>query len=147
MKNQFRFDPQAAAVALGRWMLGFIFLFYGLGKLPDIAGFARMLALRFESTWLPGFLVLSFGFVLPVIEVALGALLLVGLARNGVLFATGLLLIALAFGQVVLRDPAVVFYNTVYLFLTASLLFAGRYDRWTIPVRQVKTHSDGSSIR
>jgi thiosulfate dehydrogenase (quinone) large subunit len=133
MMAGFNLYPQAAAVALGRWTLGVIFLFYGIGKLPDVAGFASMLAVQFEKTWLPQWSVTVFGYILPFLEVTVGALLIIGLARNAVLFATGLLLIALTFGQVILQQPPVVFYNTVYLFLCAALLFLDDFDRWTIP--------------
>jgi thiosulfate dehydrogenase (quinone) large subunit len=135
MKPLSFFDPQAAAVALGRWGLGVIFLFYGIGKFPDVAGFANSLVVLFKSTWLPELLVRVFGYALPFLEVAVGALLLLGLARNGVLFATGLLLIGLTFGQVILQQPAVVFYNMLYVFLAAVLLYMDDDDRWTIPSR------------
>jgi len=55
-----------------------------------------------------------------------------GLFRNITLFVTGLLLIALTFGQIVLGQPQVVFFNTVYVFLAAALLFVGRFDYWVI---------------
>jgi hypothetical protein len=62
----------------------------------------------------------------------LGILLILGIARDAVLFAAGLLLIALTFGMVLQHQPAVVFNNAAYVFMTAALLFASKYDRWIL---------------
>ncbi len=124
--------PQAAAVALGRWCLGLIFLFFGIGKLADVVGFAANLVKQFEKTWLPPLLLNIFGHVLPFWETIVGTLLILGIFRNVTLSATGVLLLVLTFGQIVLGQPQVVFFNTVYTFLAAGLLFLERYDRWVL---------------
>jgi len=125
-------DPRAAAVALGRWVLGILFLFFGIAKLANVSGFAEGLGRQFEKTFLPAVLVSIFGYVLPFIEATLGVLLLSGLFRNIALFATGALLILLTFGQVLLGQPQVVFFNTSYVFMTALLLFLSEYDLWVL---------------
>lgn len=126
-------DPRAAAVALGRWCLGILFLFFGIGKfMMGIGEFAGMMSKPFEKTWLPMGLVTLFGHLLPFAETILGALLLLGLFRNVTLFCTGVLLILLTFGQVVLGGAQVVFSNTVYVFLTAGLLFLNNWDKWVL---------------
>jgi thiosulfate dehydrogenase (quinone) large subunit len=137
-------DPRAAAVALGRWGLGVVFLFYGIGKLPDLSGFVSgYLTPMFEKTWLPQPLVAAFGYTLPFFEVALGVLLIIGLARNAVLFATGLLLIGLTFGQVLLQQSPVVFQNMGYLAMTIALLFLSAYDDW-VPFGREKDLATGT---
>jgi thiosulfate dehydrogenase [quinone] large subunit len=113
-------DPRAGAVALGRWCLGTLFLFFGIGKLSNVSGFAESLGRQFEKTWLPAGLLAIFGHALPYLETILGVLLLLGLFRDLTLFATGLLLIVLTFGQVLLGNGQVIFSNTCYLFLTAG---------------------------
>lgn len=132
-------DPRAMAVALGRWVIGILFLFFGIGKFTMGVGiFAKGMAQPFEKTWLPPILLNTFGHVLPFCEVILGALLILGLFRNATLFVTGLLLIVLTFGQVLLGQAQVVFFNTIYTFLVAALLFLADYDRWVIfPRRQI----------
>ncbi len=133
-------DARTAAVALGRWCLGLIFLFSGIGKLPAVGQFVRLyLAPEFKNTWVPGAFVAGFGHVLPFLEIAMGALLLLGIFRNLVLFGTGLLLLALVFGQIVLGHAPIMFYNTGYLAFTAALLFLGEHDRWTIPPGKPKS--------
>src|SRR3989442_813214 len=114
-------SPRAAALALGRWCLGLIFLFFGLAKFKNLAGFAQQTVDQFQKTWLPPFLVRIFGHVLPFAEVVLGALLIVGLFRNVTLFATGFLLVLLTFGEVLQGQAQVVFFNTGYVFMTAGL--------------------------
>ncbi len=128
------FLPKSAAVALGRWALGIMFLFFGLGKLQSVSGFVNGFLLpTFEKTWLPHWLLVPFGYCLPFLETGFGALLLLGLARNATLLATGLLLIVLTFGQVVLKQAPVVFTNMAYVFFTASLLFLAEHDTWVVP--------------
>lgn len=109
-----------------------MFLFFGIGKLSNVSGFAEGLAKQFEKTWLPAPLLGVFGHALPFLETILGALLLLGLFRNATLFATGLLLLVLTFGQIVLMQGQVVFTNAVYVFMTAAVLFLARFDYWVI---------------
>ena len=126
-------DPRPAAVALARWTLGVMFLFFGIGKLGmGVPNFVRYITDQFKNTWLPGPSVVAFGYALPFFEVTLGALLILGIARNAVLFATGLLLLALTFGQVLLQQP-MVFQNIVYTVIAAALLYAEHWDRWVVP--------------
>ncbi len=126
-------EPRAAAVALARWCLGMLFLFFGIGKLMmGVGQFVGMMSQPFEKTWLPLRLVQVFGHILPFAELILGALLLLGLFRNVALFCTGILLLVLTFGQVVLGAPQVVFFNTSYLFMTAAVLFLTNWDKWVL---------------
>ena len=125
-------DPRPWAVALARWCLGMILLIAGLGKFPDVSGFANGLVKQFAETWLPGWLLIPYGYALPFMEVGLGALLLLGLWRNGVLFVAGLLLISLTFGMALLKQPGVVFNNFMFTLAAAAILFLGDYDWWTM---------------
>jgi thiosulfate dehydrogenase (quinone) large subunit len=126
-------DPRTCAVALGRWCLGMIFFFAGLGKVPNVGGFVQNILTQFEQTWLPKWLLVPYGYTLPCVEIILGTLVLLGAARNVVLFILGLCLITLTFGQMLLMQPAVMFYNLVYTFCAAGLLFLDEHDRWVVP--------------
>jgi thiosulfate dehydrogenase (quinone) large subunit len=125
-------NPRAAAVALGRWVLGLLFLLAGIAKLTNVSGFVKSLVTQFEKTSLPAVLVSIFGHVLPFLETTLGVLLLLGLFRNVALFGAGILLIWLTFGQMLLGQQQVIFFNFVYVFLTAGLLFLAEHDRWVL---------------
>lgn len=141
-------DPKAAAVALGRWGLGIIVFIIGLGKFlgpkfPDITWFAYDYILpNFAQTWLPKWLLIPYALCLPFAEVALGALLILGIARNWTLFLTGMMFVTLSFGQVLLKKWDVVSENMIYLFMTAALLFLAEHDRWVIPCCQTKPEAD-----
>lgn len=127
------FDGRSAALALARWGLGLLFLVGGIGKLFNLGGFVGgFLAPTFAATILPGWLVAGYGYALPFVEILLGVALLLGLCRNGALLLTGLTLLSLAFGQMLLHKFDVVAYIMGYLFVTAAILFLGAYDRWTV---------------
>jgi thiosulfate dehydrogenase (quinone) large subunit len=126
-------DPRSLAVALARWCLGIMFLFAGIGKFPNISGFVGYMTETFKATWLPKALLVPYAYALPFVEVALGVLLILGIARNAVLFITGLLLISLTFGQILLKAP-IVFNNLVYTMIAAAILFLAEYDCWLLPL-------------
>jgi thiosulfate dehydrogenase (quinone) large subunit len=126
-------DARACAVALARWVIGVVLLFAGIAKLGNVSGFAGHITTEFAKTWLPKALLVPYAYALPFAEVGLGALLLLGIARNAVLFITGLLFISLTFGQVLLGQP-IVFQNTMYTVVTAAILFADAHDRCVLPL-------------
>jgi len=149
--------PQAAAVALGRWGLGLIFLLYGINKFKmGVENFAAGTTQKFENTILPLPLVSAFNHVLPFWEADVGVLLLLGLFRNATLFATAVLMISLTFGMAVLQQSQVVSGNLIYLAITLALLFLADYDRWvlfpcrrktTAPAADPKSGSGDSALR
>ena len=124
-------DPRTCAVALGRWTLGLLLLIVGLQKFPNVGGFANFVMTQFEPTWLPRWLVAPYAYALPFLEVGLGILLLIGVYRNAVLFATGVLFLSLMFGQILLKSN-VVAYNVMYVFMAAGVLYLGAHDRWVV---------------
>ena len=117
-------------VALLRWALGLMFLVGGVSKLFGITGFVTgYLAPAFAKTFLPGWMVLAYGYSLPFVETLLGVLLLVGCCRRFSLFVTGITLISLAFGQMLLQGHAIVANIMLYILMTAAALFLQEYDR------------------
>lgn len=130
------FDGRSAALALARWGLGLLFLVGGISKLFHLSGFVTgYLAPAFAQTFLPAGLVAAYGYALPFVEVLLGVALVLGLCRNMALLIAGLTLISLAFGQMLLQKFDVVAQILFYLFLTATILFLGDYDRWIVAGR------------
>ena len=128
-------DARACALALARWVIGVVLLVAGIGKLANVSGFVTYITSEFAKTWLPKALLVPYAFVLPFVEVGLGVLLILGIARNAVLFIAGLFFISLTFGQIVLStQPQVVFQNMIYTVVTAAILFADPYDRCVSPL-------------
>lgn len=128
------FDYKSASVAISRWALGLFFFYNGLSKIMGgVGGFVNSyLVPLLSKTFLPPILVTSYGYMLPYVELTLGILLIVGIFRNAVLFLTGLTLISLTFGQMLLQQQAVVANNFIYIFLTAILLFMSEFDGWAL---------------
>ena len=75
-----------------------------------IGNFAAGLNQNFAGK-LPSSLVLPFAYFLPFAEVVLGLLILLGLITTLALEASGLLLVALTFGTVMLGEPSTVSHN------------------------------------
>ena len=127
-------DGRACGVALGRWVIGVVLLFAGIAKFGNVSGFVGYLTSQFEKTWLPKAILVPYAHAVPFVEVILGALLILGIARNAVLFVTGLFFITLTFGQLLLSQPQVIFQNMMYTVVTAAPLFADDYDRCVLPL-------------
>jgi thiosulfate dehydrogenase (quinone) large subunit len=121
-----------AAYALLRVTLGVIFLFYGIGKFAGgIGGFAAGMEQRFAGK-LPSALVLPFAYALPFMEVLFGALILLGLFNSIALVLSGLLLLALTFGTVMLGEAPTVAHNLQYALVNFVLLWLADYNHYSI---------------
>lgn len=111
------------AFFMGRILLGINFLVHGLVRLPKISGFAKGIAKGFEGTLLPQPMALGFAYAIPVIELFLGILLVVGLKTRAALFSSGILLGMLIFGSGLKEDWAWVGSQMVYVIFIYLLLF------------------------
>ena len=121
-----------AAYALLRVTLGVIFLFFGIGKfVGGVGGFADGMTQRFAGK-LPSALVLPFAYTLPFAEVLVGALLLLGLFTSVALVLSGLLLVALTFGTVMLGDAPTVAHNLQYALVNFVLLYLADYNGYSV---------------
>lgn len=124
---------KSCAYALMRISLGFIFLFYGLGKLmmgPSV--FADNLVSQFSKTPLPAQLVRSFGLLLPFAEVSIGLLITLGLLTQIGLSLAALLLMALTFGVIMLQQPQLVAQNLLFSLTTFFLFFFSEYNAFAV---------------
>ncbi|HEY0378974.1 MAG TPA: DoxX family protein [Pyrinomonadaceae bacterium] len=120
------------AYALLRATLGVIFLFFGIGKfMGGIGGFAAGMEQHFAGK-LPSALVLPFAYTLPFMEVFFGALILLGLFNSIALALSGLLLLALTFGTVMLGDAPTVAHNLQYALVNFVLLWLADYNGYSI---------------
>lgn len=122
--------PAVWGAFLLRFSLGLLYLVAGLGKvIGGTAGFREYISGQFAKTWLPGFMVVPFGYVIPWAELALGVLLVLGLLRPVALVLGSLLMLALAFGMMVTQNWPTVAANLVYVALYAAALFTTRWDK------------------
>src|ERR1044072_4587328 len=126
------FNHREAAYALLRITVGVMFLFYGLGKfLGGVGNFAGGMAGRFAGK-LPAARVLPFSYVLPFAEVTLGALILLGLFNVFALSLSGLLLVVLTFGTVMLSDAPTVAHNVQFALVNFVLLSFADHNGFSV---------------
>lgn len=131
-------EPQCMAPALIRWALGLLFFVSGIGKIANLAGFVQgYLAPAFQATWLPAGLVSAYGYALPFVEVVIGGMLILGLFPRLALFVTGLTLLSLAFGQMLLKQQGTVGNIFLYILMAAAALNMQAGDVWTLPWRRL----------
>jgi thiosulfate dehydrogenase [quinone] large subunit len=81
---------------------------------------------------LPAALVLPFAYTLPFMEVLFGTLILLGLFNSIALVLSGLLLLALTFGTVMLGDAPTVAHNLQYALVNFVLLWLTDYNGYSI---------------
>ncbi|HLD89091.1 MAG TPA: MauE/DoxX family redox-associated membrane protein [Candidatus Nanoarchaeia archaeon] len=122
-------DSKAYAVVLLRCGLGILFFFSGMQKfIGGYSKFVNSLVTTMSKSWLPEILVKIYAYALPFAEVVLGALLIIGLFRVLTLKVTGVLLISLAFGNVLIANYQNVANILVYLVVGALALWLNEYD-------------------
>ena len=121
-----------AGYALLRVTFGVVFLFYGVGKfMAGVGNVADSMQQSFAGK-LPSALVLPFLYALPFMEVLFGALILLGLFNTIALVLSGLLLLALTFGTVMLGDAPTVAHNLQYALVNFVLLWFADYNGYSI---------------
>ena len=92
-------NPRSLAYAILRITVGGVFLFYGVGKfVVGVTATAKWFQDGFAKTWLPGASVYAFSVALPFFEVAVGALLILGLFTRFAAAVAGVLIAALTIG-------------------------------------------------
>ena len=121
-----------SAYALLRITLGVIFLFYGIGKfMGGIGNFVSGMNQHFSGK-LPAAMVMPFAYAIPFCEVIAGTLILFGLFTPAGLIISGLLLIGLTFGTVMLGDSPTVAHNLQYALVNFVLLWFVDLNRYSL---------------
>ena len=81
-----------------RLMLGVSLLGHGLVRLPKLRAFADGMVEEFSQTVLPEAMVRPAGYLIPIAELLLGLLLLLGVRLRLTAYASGVLMVMLALG-------------------------------------------------
>jgi thiosulfate dehydrogenase [quinone] large subunit len=125
-------NHRVIAYALMRITYGVIFLFYGVGKfIGGLSNFVGGMNQQFSGK-LPAFMVMPFAYVLPFGELISGALILLGLFTRVGLILSGLLLIGLTFGLVMLGQADKVAHNLIYVLANFVLLWFSDLNRLSL---------------
>jgi len=120
------------AYSLLRVTFGVIFLFYGIGKfMAGIANFVGGMNQQFSGK-LPAAMVMPFAYAIPFCEVIAGVLILFGLFTRVGLTISGLLLIGLTFGTVILGQAPTVAHNLQYALVNFVLLWFVDMNRYSL---------------
>jgi len=120
------------AYVLTRITYGVIFLFYGIGKfMAGLSNFVGGMNQQFSGK-LPAFMVMPFAYVLPFGELISGVLVVLGLYTRVGLTLSGLLLIGLTFGLVMLGQADKVAHNLIYVLVNFVLLWFADLNRLSL---------------
>jgi thiosulfate dehydrogenase [quinone] large subunit len=115
--------------ALMRITYGVIFLFYGVGKfMVGLSNFVGGMNQQFSGK-LPAFMVMPFAYAIPFCETISGTLILFGLLTRVGLTLSGMLLIGLTFGLVMLGQADKVAHNLIYVLANFLLLWFSDLNR------------------
>ena len=116
------------AYFMGRCILGINFLVHGLVRIPKLSGFAKGVTKGFEGTLLPEFMATGFAYAIPLIELILGLLLLLGLKTRNILFSSGVFMGVLIFGSGLKEDWTAIGSQMVHAIVIYLLLFHVKHN-------------------
>lgn len=125
------------AAFLMRVMVGLVFAMAGYWKVFRMtpAGHANKLFLeQFADTWIPRFMLWTFGVTIPFVELAAGALLIVGLFRRPCAILLGFLLLVVTYGHL-LKEPLFDIHPYIFtrlILLLPVMLLGARDDPWSL---------------
>lgn len=118
-----------------RWILGFIFLMAGYGKVFSwgISNVYKSSFASFNETFLPEFLLQFTAYYTSYVELLAGILLIIGFKRDYALYALASVLIIVTFGHG-LQSPIWEVKDVVFraILMGALLMVPAEWDKWQI---------------
>lgn len=115
-----------------RLMLGVNMLGRSILRIPELDAFAGGMADNFSDTFLPETFVYIYAYLIVFTETITGVLLLLGWKTRWALFAVGILLVTLTFGQLLQSSFGTVANILIYAIAVSFLLFNTKYDHFGI---------------
>ena len=125
-------DHKKLAYFFARITLGVNFSIHGLVRLPKLQGFAEGIMKGFEGTMLPEFMVIPFAYAIPIVELILGIMLLLGLYTNKALATSAILMIVLIAGSAFKEDWGAVSTQMLYALYIFFLIFFQENNSWSL---------------
>jgi thiosulfate dehydrogenase (quinone) large subunit len=132
--NNFSLKPRDIAVAhlLLRLLIGVIFLNFGFTKIVNIPAFVERMVKTLDASYIPEALIRLGAYPVPIIEVVVGLLIILGLSTRIVLILTSTLMIMLAFGATSAQKPELASSQLIYGIVLFMLLATCRYNWFSI---------------
>ena len=117
-----------------RMTLGLNIALHGLTRtvLGSLSGFVNNTVTQFQKTPLSEWQVRAFATAIPFLEIAIGVMLLLGLATRWTLTAGALLMAGLVFGTALRSDWTLLELQMFYCFLYFMLFMVQRYDAYSV---------------
>ncbi len=125
-------DHKKLAYFFARITLGVNFSIHGLVRLPKLKGFAEGIMNGFEGTMLSEFIVIPFAYAIPILELILGLMLLLGIYTNRALAASAILMIVLIAGSAFKEDWGAVSTQMLYALFIFFLIFFQENNSWSL---------------
>lgn len=128
MLHSFQWAFLLARLAVGMSMFG-----HGLVRVPKLPVFSNWMVGQFQKSMLPDAIVEPFSYILPIAELIVGILLLLGLFTRQALIAGSIVMISLIFGSSMIEEwgsiPSQLFHAAYFSVL---LCFVSSYNSMSI---------------
>ncbi|MFI8603429.1 DoxX family protein [Cellulophaga baltica] len=131
--KEYRLGYVLARIVIGVSMFG-----HGLVRLPKLEGFKNFMVKNFESSMVPEFLVTPFAYALPILEFAVGILLIIGLFTRQALVLGAILMIMLVFGSTMIENWGIIDSQLIHALIFIGLLLGINYNYWSLDSKLYK---------
>ncbi|SEM25575.1 thiosulfate dehydrogenase [quinone] large subunit [bacterium A37T11] len=129
-------NNKTLAYVFARLVLGLSMFGHGAIRVPKIGTFSAGIVKQFAESPLPEALILPLSYVIPIAELVLGILLLLGLFTRTALIGTGILLLVLIFGTTMIENWNALVPQMVHsAFVVGLLAFVDDYKSFSIQKR------------
>jgi len=105
----------------------FAVVFYGKFAM-GLGNYAANMTVMFKDTFLPGWLLAPYIYILPFAEILIVVWLLIGIKLREAWIFTAFVLLTLGFGMVVARQNAVASENYIYMMMACLGIYLSKYD-------------------
>lgn len=132
--SEIRLRPNDIALAylLLRIVFGINFFVHGLVRINNIPGFVQSQVDLYQELPIPPFMVAGPAFLIPIVELVVGFLLILGLQTRIALIAGSILMMFLMFGVCLLQMWDAAGSQLIYCLIYFILLVAHQYDWFSI---------------
>lgn len=106
---------------------------HGFVRMPKLMKFSGWMVGNFEKSLLPEWIVLPFSYLLPIAELLVGILLLIGLFTRGALVAGAFVMLSLIFGTTLIESWESLPSQLIHLAYCALLIgYVDQYDGYAV---------------